>query len=115
MVNDLNVSTDTDSQIIIPISLTSLTNTSPVNRKFTDKYIITEKLIGQGSKGNLFVAINKNTLKKCAVKLIPKKIYDNKELTEFKIMKDLNHINIIQLYDYYETNTKYFLFMELCD
>ena len=30
-------------------------------------------------------------------------------------MKDLNHINIIQLYDYYETNTKHFLFMELCD
>ncbi len=51
----------------------------------------------------------------CAVKIVLKSFYRNKEFLEYEIMKDLNHRNVIQLYDFYETNTKYFLFMELCD
>ena len=46
-------------------------------------------------------------------KLIPK-AEEKKFISEIQILKQLDHPNILKLYEFYEDRTRYFIIMELC-
>ncbi len=83
-------------------------------------YIYESNFIGKGSFSKVYIGYKKNDLIK--TKYAIKKIYrkeDKKYIKyvekEIEIMKKLNHINIIKLYDIIYTDKYIFLILELCD
>jgi serine/threonine protein kinase len=78
-----------------------------------EKYIKIKEL-GSGTFGKVYEIENKETKKKYACKHITKKkICDmNKFNNEINIMREINHPNIIKLYEIVETQNKFYLIME---
>lgn len=83
--------------------------------KLEDKYLIDEKL-GQGTYGCVFKAINKTTKQQYAIKGTKKNRLKNigRFFQEIEIMKNLDHPNIVKLYETIEDDNFIFLVMELC-
>lgn len=79
-------------------------------------YFIENNIIGKGTYSIVFLATHKKTNKKYAIKkiLIP---YMNKNIkNELEILKKLNHVNIIKLYDYFIDKENYYHFvLEYCE
>lgn len=79
-------------------------------------YIIENNLLGKGTYSVVFLAKHKKTNKKYAIKkiLIPQM---NKNIkNEIDILKKLNHINIIKLYDFFIDKENYYHFvLEYCE
>ena len=81
-----------------------------------NNYII-GKTIGKGSFGKVKLAKHILTNEKVAIKILEKSaIKNDKDLKkinrEIKILKQLNHPNVIKLYEIIETTNKYYLIME---
>ncbi|KAL0477104.1 serine/threonine-protein kinase TIO [Acrasis kona] len=80
-----------------------------------DEYHINE-LIGEGSFGRVFKARKKFSGLTVAIKFIPKGGKSEKELIslrqEIRILKNLNHENIVLLLDTFETETEFCIVME---
>ena len=82
-----------------------------------DDYEI-EEMIGKGAYGEVYTATAINTGKKYAIK-----VYDKYQMgeqhkiksvsNEIRILKRLDHPNLIKLYSVHETPSKIFLVMEL--
>ena len=75
------------------------------------------KLLGKGSYGEVKLAIDKISLKKYAIKIYPKKILEdpkkkNNIENEIKILKQLDNINIMKLYEIIKTDNYQYLIME---
>ena len=75
------------------------------------------KLLGKGSYGEVKLAIDKISLKKYAIKIYPKKILEdpkkkNNIENEIKILKQLDNINIMKLYEIIKTDNYKYLIME---
>ena len=75
------------------------------------------KLLGKGSYGEVKLAIDKITLKKYAIKMYPKKILEspkkkNNIENEITILKKLDNINIMKLYEVIKTDKYQYLIME---
>jgi serine/threonine protein kinase len=87
------------------------------NKKILD-YTITEQLLGRGSYSKVYLGYNYEN-EKCAIKIISYIGLNNstkeKIIDEAKIMKKLNHKNIIKLYDIYEDNSDVYIIMEYCE
>ena len=81
-----------------------------------DQYEIEKELIlGQGSFGIVVVGKNKETGIKYAIKFIHKSSDESKRLErEVKLLKDVDHINIVGLFAVYETIEQVGFVMELC-
>ena len=85
-----------------------------------NRYKIIKK-IGEGSYGIVYKAEDSKTNNLVAIKQISKsKINDNTYLyealqKEIEIMRLISHENSVKLIDYFETEEKYNLVMELCD
>jgi len=82
-----------------------------------DVYDIKDEL-GKGAFSVVFLAVNKKTGEKVAVKTIDKKaastVQDQNRLkTEVEILKKVSHPNIVCLKDMFETSEKLYLIMEL--
>ncbi|KAJ3425213.1 ovarian-specific serine/threonine-protein kinase lok-related [Anaeramoeba flamelloides] len=78
---------------------------------------ITEKEIGKGSYAIVYKGKIKSTGKVCAVKAIDltrRKINLKKIYREIKLMKSMNHQNIVKLYDTYRTKECLYIIMEYC-
>ena len=75
------------------------------------------KLIGKGSYGSVFKVIKKNTNLIRAMKVIPKNFQkDNDEiLREINILKNLDHPNVMKIYEFLEDDKNYYLIQEFCD
>lgn len=90
-------------------------NLAPPADKLEDKYEI-GKEIGRGGFSIVKKGKNKVTGEDVAVKCINKKTLKKEELQllsrEINIMKKLQHKNIVQLYDIYETSNELFLVLE---
>ena len=86
-------------------------------RNIKDDYKIDPNIIGEGSFGIVKKGRSKQTGEKVAIKMIAKRTMteeDNIGLqTEIDILKQVDHPNIVKLYDVYEDNDNYFLVMEL--
>ncbi|KAJ3096413.1 hypothetical protein HDU97_005910 [Phlyctochytrium planicorne] len=83
---------------------------------FMERYLV-ERQIGEGSYGKVKLAVDCKTRKKVALKIIHKstirKAKHIKRVTrEVRILKLLNHPNIVKLYDFVETEKDIVLVME---
>ena len=72
-------------------------------------------LLGKGSFGKVIKSLDLKLNKEVAIKIINK--YNNEQQydlfrEEIKILKTINHPNIVKLYDYYETNKNIYIIME---
>ena len=75
------------------------------------------KRIGKGSYGSVFKVMKKNTNLIRAMKVIPKNFQkDNDEiLREINILKNLDHPNVMKIYEFFEDDKNYYLIQEFCD
>ena len=71
--------------------------------------------LGQGEEGTLRKAIHKITGHARTIKIIKKK---DQEITQFenevKILSKLSHPNIVQIFEYFEDNTNFYIVSEFC-
>lgn len=78
-------------------------------------------LIGRGGMGAVYKAIQTNLEREVAIKLLPPELSENPEFEarfkrEAKSMAQLNHPNIVQIYDFGQTAAgHYFFVMEFVD
>ncbi|CEL97997.1 unnamed protein product [Vitrella brassicaformis CCMP3155] len=82
----------------------------------TRYYDLEKKNIGQGTYGSVCKAVNKSTGAVRAIKTISKSQVKNIERfrTEIAIMKQLDHPNIVKLYETFEDAKNIYLVLELC-
>ncbi|SCM13041.1 calcium-dependent protein kinase 5, putative [Plasmodium chabaudi adami] len=108
--NNLNLSPYFDRSQIIQETI--LMN----NDELAELYELDKYKLGKGSYGNVVKAINKKTGQAKAIKIIDKKRINNIERLkrEILIMKQMDHPNIIKLYEVYEDSEKLYLVLELC-
>ncbi|CAI2366995.1 unnamed protein product [Moneuplotes crassus] len=80
-----------------------------------EDYVI-ERKIGKGANGDVYHAINKITNIERAIKKIPKSKISNIEyfLREVNTLKQLDHPNVIKLFEIYESANDVYLVQELC-
>ena len=73
--------------------------------------------IGQGSYGDVFLAMNIYTKEKVAIKKIYKsfdEISESEIINEIEILKKLNHPDIVKVLEYYKTDQAYYIVSEYC-
>ena len=75
------------------------------------------KRIGKGSYGSVYKVMKKNTNIIRAMKVIPKNFQkDNQEIErEINILKNLDHPNVMKIYEFLEDESNYYLIQEFCD
>ena len=73
--------------------------------------------IGKGSYSSVYKVRNKNTNLIRAMKIIPKNFQkDNTEIMrEINILKNLDHPNVMKIYEFLEDDKNYYLIEEFCD
>ena len=86
---------------------------------FLNKYELDNNVIGKGAFGKVKKATLKSNGEQRAVKIIDKLQLNDEERIRMKyeidILKNLNHPNILRLYEVYESKSNIFLVTELCD
>ena len=80
----------------------------------------TKEIIGKGTFSTVKLGINKETKGKVAIKILEKKKILLKEdlervKREIKILKEFNNLNIIKIYEIYETKKYHYFIMEYCE
>ena len=96
-----------------------MTESSIESEKYYSKY--EEKhFLGKGAFSKVKLGINKETKEKVAIKIISKSLIKDLEMSkrinlEIKILKTLNHINIIKLIEIIETSKNYYIITEYCE
>lgn len=93
----------------------SLISSRPENIR--DHYTFLNQTLGEGSYGFVKVATRNSDGARRAIKIIPKKRIKRPELLtrEISIMKQIEHPNIVKLYETYEDIQYIYLPMELCE
>lgn len=104
----------------------SLTNSSrkfefdfiPENKKkITTEYLITSEILGRGAFGVVRKCIHLITNQPRAIKMIFKgkcnKPQNKKIFNEINILKNLNHPNIVTIYEYFQDDVYIYIVMEL--
>ena len=73
--------------------------------------------IGKGSYGSVYKVLNKNSNLIRAMKVVPKNYQkDNDEIMrEINILKNLDHPNVMKIYEFLEDEKNYYLIQEFCD
>ena len=106
---------ENDSERIIKEIRKFFLSDSLKNFKTKLDYYEIEKLLGQGTYGKVYAAKHKLVDKKVALKCIEKTHIKsfatmNKIFNEVEILNNLNHDNIIKLYEIFE-NPKFYFFV----
>jgi serine/threonine protein kinase len=89
-------------------------------KKKVGDFVILEQL-GQGQFGTVYLAESSVDYKFYAIKCLNKNFLEGNErwkkylLTEIAIMKKINHINIIHLYDLLESPNNFYLVLDFCN
>ncbi|CAD8045924.1 unnamed protein product [Paramecium primaurelia] len=93
-----------------------------MTQKNIDHYSFnTKDVLGSGSFGTVFKAMDLKNCKYVALKMISKdkllrdQNANNGVMSEIKIMKKLNNKNIVQLIDVLETSNNYYIIQEICE
>jgi len=81
-----------------------------------EKYAVSKKVIGEGAYGTVRKCKNKATNVQRAIKTVHKKLVKDLAVlqAEIDIMKQLDHPNIIRLYESFEDKRSFYLVLELC-
>jgi len=86
------------------------------NGDIKDKYLF-EKTLGQGSFGEVKKLKNKTTGEELAVKIINKSDMQQEDLlalqTEVEILSQIDHPNVVKLFEVWEDKLKFFMVMEI--
>jgi len=86
---------------------------------FSQNYKLDAHVLGEGAFGRVQKCQKKSTGEFRAVKIIDKLNMGDQERVRLKyeidILKNLNHPNIVRLYEVYENKSSIFLVTELCD
>jgi serine/threonine protein kinase len=84
--------------------------------KIKEKYHFETKL-SSGGFGIVYLAVERKTKQKFAIKAIQKKSLKDLQtfVNEVKILQTLDHPNIIKLYEIWEWNEVCFLVLEYCE
>ena len=89
------------------------------DEKFLDHYFMEAQVLGEGSFGEVRKCKKLGTYEERAVKIIKKdKMSETQKVRlkyEVDILKNLNHPNIVRLYEVFEDNKTIHLVTELCD
>ena len=92
----------------------------PENKnKITTEYLITSEVLGKGAFGVVRKCIHLITNQARAIKIISKnkcsKVTNEKKkfLSEINILKQLNHPNIVRIYEYFQDEEYIFIVMEI--
>ena len=90
-----------------------------IQKADTDSLDNYEKInrVGKGSYSSVYKVKNKHTNLIRAMKVIPKNFQkDNKEIMrEINILKNLDHPNVMKIFEFLEDDTNYYLIQEFCD
>ena len=90
-----------------------------IQKADTDSLDNYEKInrVGKGSYSTVYKVKNKHTNLIRAMKVIPKNFQkDNKEIMrEINILKNLDHPNVMKIFEFLEDDTNYYLIQEFCD
>ncbi len=88
-------------------------------KAFSQHYKLDPNILGEGAFGRVQKCTRKGTNEERAVKIIDKHLMNEVEKTrllyEIDILKNLNHPNIVRLYEVFEDKMSIFLVTELCD
>ena len=101
-------------------SIISISNRLFINeiKEIPKKKYITQKLLGVGTYGQVFLVQNKYTKEYFAMKEIPKTaedlLSDNEIMDEIDILKNLDHPDIVRITEFYSTENSYFIISEYC-
>ncbi len=76
--------------------------------------------IGEGGMGSVYLGIHQNLDRKAAIKVLNPELSNNAELikrfhNEAITLSKLNHQNIVSIYDFVDSDGKYFLIMEYAE
>ena len=121
MIRNTNISKDKlDISNIKEESNISISNRLFINeiKEIPKKKYITQKLLGVGTYGQVFLVQNKYTKEYFAMKEIPKTsedlLSDNEIMDEITILKNLDHPDIVRITEFYNTDSSYFIISEYC-
>jgi len=85
--------------------------------KLRDFYRI-GKILGTGAFGEVRMCVNRATSAQRAVKVLRKSNMDEEEkrmlFNEINILKNIDHPNIIKMYEFFEDDKRYYLVTEIC-
>lgn len=85
--------------------------------KIRDHYRI-GKLLGSGAFGEVRLCLHKETQTQRAVKVLRKNLLDPKEMemlkNEIQILKDLDHPNIVKMFEFLEDEKRIYIVTEIC-
>ena len=89
------------------------------SKAFANHYKLDPNILGEGAFGRVQKCSRKGTNEERAVKIIDKSVMSESEKTrllyEIDILKNLNHPNIVRLYEVFEDKVSIFLVTELCE
>lgn len=87
--------------------------------EFPKFYLLDQQVIGEGAFGRVQKCKNKATGEVCAVKIINQFEMSQQEKVrlqyEIDILKNLNHPNIVRLYEVFQDKKQIYLVTELCE
>lgn len=85
--------------------------------KLRDHYRI-GKILGAGAFGEVRICVHKDSNTQRAVKVLRKSAMDEEEekmlFNEINILKQLDHPNIVKMYEFFQDEKRYYIITELC-
>ena len=100
-----------------PIEFGAKTIVGKTEGKIRDHYRI-GKMLGQGAFGEVRLCLHKASQQQRAVKVLRKNLLDPKEMemlkNEIAILKDMDHPNIVNMYEYLEDEKRFYIVTEIC-
>lgn len=100
-----------------PLGIADDNDDDVVRHEPIDEFYELGKEIGRGGFSVVVEGISKKTGEKFAIKCIKKTMVEGDDIKllrrEIKIMKKVNHPNILKLYEVFEDDEEFFLVMEL--
>jgi len=107
-----------DEQLIVELARRKVDIQHKVTADLVAKYYHFEKLLGHGASGKVYLVYHRESGEKFACKVIKKdgSMNDAQSMsTEIEIMKRCRHLNIVSLYELFESSVCMWLILELVE
>ena len=115
---ELKLKECSDEQLIAELARRKVDIQHKVTADLVAKYYHFEKLLGHGASGKVYLVYHRETGEKFACKVIKKdgSMNDAQSMsTEIEIMKRCRHLNIVSLYELFESSLCKWLILELVE